>query len=167
MCNDIGVLSDGNFNDLGCCYLSLCLPSSLASQNSVCSPNSCSSSNALVRSNIYFVACCITGSAVNVEPESNQGLKQPVNQSINHSFTVGPKPPITIARTTLTIKLDGDCTSFQFANSAPPLCVTDRAIAPAARILDCGNVILWRSMTQNNCVSLRGNCSVSQASFKA
>ena len=42
--------------------------------------------------------------------------------------------PIKIARMTLTIKLDGNWSSFQLANSAPPLCVTDSAIAPSARI---------------------------------
>ena len=42
--------------------------------------------------------------------------------------------PIKIARMTLTIKLDGNWNSFQLANSAPPLCVTDSAIAPSARI---------------------------------
>ena len=36
---------------------------------------------------------------------------------------------------TLTIKLDGNWSSFQLANSAPPLCVTDSAIAPSARML--------------------------------
>ena len=35
---------------------------------------------------------------------------------------------------TLTIKLDGNWSSFQLANSAPPLCVTDSAIAPSARM---------------------------------
>ena len=35
---------------------------------------------------------------------------------------------------TLTIKLDGNWNSFQLANSAPPLSVTDSAIAPSARI---------------------------------
>ena len=42
---------------------------------------------------------------------------------------------IKIARMTLTIKLDGNWSSFQLANSAPPLSVTDSAIAPSARIL--------------------------------
>ena len=36
---------------------------------------------------------------------------------------------------TLTIKLDGNWSSFQLANSAPPLSVTDSAIAPSARML--------------------------------
>ncbi len=40
---------------------------------------------------------------------------------------------------TLTIKLDGNWSSFQLANSAPPLSVTDSAIAPSARI-----VLVWR-----------------------
>jgi hypothetical protein len=35
----------------------------------------------------------------------------------------------------LTIKLDRNWSSFQLANSAPPLSVTDSAIAPSARIL--------------------------------
>ena len=43
--------------------------------------------------------------------------------------------PIKIARMTLTIKLDGNWSSFQLANSAPPLSVTDSAIAPSARML--------------------------------
>ena len=34
----------------------------------------------------------------------------------------------------LTIKLDGNWNSFQIANSAPPLSVTDSAIAPSARM---------------------------------
>ena len=42
--------------------------------------------------------------------------------------------PIKIARITLTIKLDGNWSSFQLANSAPPLSVTDSAIAPSARM---------------------------------
>ena len=41
---------------------------------------------------------------------------------------------IKIARMTLTIKLDRNWSSFQLANSTPPLSVTDSAIAPSARI---------------------------------
>ena len=41
---------------------------------------------------------------------------------------------IKIARMTLTIKLDRNWSSFQLANSAPPLSVTDGAIAPSARM---------------------------------
>ena len=44
--------------------------------------------------------------------------------------------PIKIARMTLTIKLDGNWSSFQLANSAPPLSVTDSAIAPSARMVE-------------------------------
>ena len=39
-----------------------------------------------------------------------------------------------IARMILTIKLDWNWSSFQLANSAPPLGVTDSAIAPSARM---------------------------------
>ena len=41
---------------------------------------------------------------------------------------------VKIARMTLTIKLDRNWSSFQLANSAPPLSVTDSAIAPSARM---------------------------------
>ena len=41
---------------------------------------------------------------------------------------------VKIARMTLTIKLDGNWSSFQLANSAPPLSVTGSAIAPSARM---------------------------------
>ena len=41
---------------------------------------------------------------------------------------------VKIARMTLTIKLDGNWSSFQLANSTPPLSVTDSAIAPSARM---------------------------------
>ena len=44
------------------------------------------------------------------------------------------KAPINIARMALTIKLDGNWISFQLANSAPPLCATDSAIAPSAKM---------------------------------
>ena len=40
-----------------------------------------------------------------------------------------------IARMTLTIKLDRNWSSFQLANSTPPLSVTGSAIAPSARML--------------------------------
>ena len=68
--------------------------------------------------------------------------------------------PIKIARMTLTIKLDGNWSSFQLANSAPPLCVTDSAIAPSARmscvglflahqfILGCGAVSVQRHVSK-------------------
>ena len=45
-----------------------------------------------------------------------------------------------IARMTLTIKLDRNWSSFQLANSAPPLSVTDSAIAPSARIASAKRV---------------------------
>ena len=47
-----------------------------------------------------------------------------------------------IARMTLTIKLDGNWSSFQVANSAPPLSVTDSAMAPSARIPEAES-FLW------------------------
>ena len=47
---------------------------------------------------------------------------------------------VKIARMTLTIKLDGNWSSFQLANSAPPLSVTDSAIAPSARMCVMRNI---------------------------
>jgi len=43
-----------------------------------------------------------------------------------------------IARMTLTIKLDRNWSSFQLANRAPPLSVTDSSIAPSARMGSTG-----------------------------
>ena len=45
---------------------------------------------------------------------------------------------VKITRMTLTIKLDRNWSSFQLANSAPPLSVTGSAIAPSARMLRNG-----------------------------
>ena len=42
--------------------------------------------------------------------------------------------PVKIARMTLTIKLDGNWSSFQLANNTPPLSVTGSVIAPSARM---------------------------------
>ena len=45
---------------------------------------------------------------------------------------------IKIARVILAIRLDWNWSSFQLASSAPPLSVTDSAIAPSARIVSVG-----------------------------
>lgn len=58
-------------------------------------------------------------------------LRKRINQ-VNHCWA---EARIKIARMILTIKLDGNWSSFQLANSAPPLSVTDSAIAPSARML--------------------------------
>jgi len=50
---------------------------------------------------------------------------------------------------TLTAKLDWNWSSFQLANSAPPLSVTDSAIAPSARMISKG---LVRESAQGVCV---------------
>ena len=41
---------------------------------------------------------------------------------------------------TFTVKLDGNWSSFQLANSASPLSVTDSAIAPSARMPNYGGL---------------------------
>ena len=63
--------------------------------------------------------------------EAAAELQSGQEQSIDECWA---EAPIKIARMTLTIKLDGNWNSFQLANSAPPLSVTDSAIAPSARI---------------------------------
>ena len=49
-------------------------------------------------------------------------------------FSCWAEARIKIARMTLTIKLDRNWSSFQLANRAPPLSVTDSSIAPSARM---------------------------------
>jgi len=51
-----------------------------------------------------------------------------------HQLFHWAEAPIKIARMTLTIKLDGNWSSFQLANNTPPLSVTGSVIAPSARI---------------------------------
>ena len=61
-----------------------------------------------------------------------------LGHSVTAQWTLGPltlgRSPRKIARMTLTVKLDWNWSSFQLANSAPPLSVTDSAIAPSARM---------------------------------
>ena len=54
---------------------------------------------------------------------------------------------IKITRMTLTIKRDRNWSSFQLANSAPPLSVTDSAIAPSARMAS----VRHRCAERNTC----------------
>ena len=63
---------------------------------------------------------------------------QHVRCTLNTVYACWAEAPIKIARMTLTIKLDRNWSSFQLANSAPPLSVTDSAIAPSARMLNIG-----------------------------
>ena len=54
----------------------------------------------------------------------------------NHFECRWAEARIKIARMTLTIKLDGNWSSFQLANNTPPLSVTGSVIAPSARMAD-------------------------------
>ena len=56
----------------------------------------------------------------------------PILQVLRHNRWAEAR--IKITRMTLTIKLDRNWSSFQLANSAPPLSVIDSAIAPSARM---------------------------------
>ena len=66
------------------------------------------------------------------------------NQHLMQSFLAAPfvscwaEALLKIARMTLTIKRDGNWSSFQLANSALPLSVTSSAIAPSARMQSLG-----------------------------
>ena len=64
------------------------------------------------------------------------------NSASREQATCWAEAHIKIARMTLTIKLDRNWNSFQLANSAPPLSVTDSAIAPSARINELGRQFL-------------------------
>ena len=57
-----------------------------------------------------------------------------VTKAAAFRYTCWAEARLKIARMTLTIKLDGNWSSFQLANSAPPLSVTGSAIAPSARM---------------------------------
>ena len=67
------------------------------------------------------------------------------NRAGNREATSWAEARIKIARMTLTIKLDGNWSSFQLANSAPPLSVTDSAIAPSARMPQDAKLVRLRS----------------------
>ena len=67
---------------------------------------------------------------------------------IDISWNSWAEAPIKIARMTLTIKLGGNWSSFQLANSAPPLSVTDRAIAPSARM----GIVVRKGLVHTNSV---------------
>ena len=86
--------------------------------------------------------------ALIVKLNSHQGLfikkqqKHETYQNVPHIFKqilvqllkIEHTLPPTNARMTLTIKVDRNWNSFQIAISAPPLSVTDRAIAASARM---------------------------------
>ena len=63
--------------------------------------------------------------------------------------------PIKIARMTLTIKLDGNWSSFQLANSAPPLSVTGSATAPSARITAILSMISIKTIFDYSCAACK------------
>ena len=80
----------------------------------------------------------------------SQDLQLPTTSSAKSGRGRWAEARIKITRMTLTIKLDRNWSSFQLANSAPPLSVTGSAIAPSARMQEqqdeneCSSVILNR-----------------------
>ena len=97
----------------------------------------CASSNVLVSVAVLLVARAfprhVKHRQLRLAQKTLQFCIQPCSRQFvaRHSWA---EAPIKIARMTLTIKLDGNWSSFQLANSAPPLSVTDSAIAPSARM---------------------------------
>ena len=70
-----------------------------------------------------------------------------------HGDVCWAEAPIKIARMTLTIKLDRNWSSFQLANSTPPLSVTDSTIAPSARMRAFEYLILcWQNSVYKCCL---------------
>ena len=63
-------------------------------------------------------------------------------RSVTWTVFCWAEAPLKIARMTLTIKRDGNWSSVQLANSAPPLSVTDSTIAPSARMRSQGHQAL-------------------------
>ena len=75
--------------------------------------------------------CNITQSLLQVKHGGD--LSQRKKQTADDLFDWA-EAQIHIERMTLTIKLDRSWKSFQLTTSAPPLTVTDSAIAPSARM---------------------------------
>ena len=71
-----------------------------------------------------------------VTPKTHAPPRTPSIQTWYDSVDCWAEAREKIARMTLTIKLDRNWSSFQLANSTPPLSVTGSAIAPSARILN-------------------------------
>jgi len=97
--------------------------------------------------------------------EKDGAWKRKSSAAAGHHCRRWAEAPIKIARMTLTIKLDGNWSSFQLANSAPPLSVTGSATAPSARMTDfrqlglcrpglCKGVILQTACKPRPCASL-------------
>ena len=81
---------------------------------------------------LFITSCIITDARDMIVISSGPSSDEQFSHGLHLCWA---EAPIKIARMTLTIKLDGNWSSFQLANSAPPLSVTDSAIAPSARIL--------------------------------
>ena len=85
-------------------------------------------------SSVYNRKLMITTAQPTLPPTSGSSAHVQASALASSVANCWAEAPIKIARMTLTIKLDGNWSSFQLANSAPPLSVTDSAIAPSARM---------------------------------
>ena len=102
-----------------------------------------------------------TSAIIKIVPDSMTHKWCPANNLACISWA---EAPVKIARMTLTIKLDGNWSSFQLANNTSPLSVTDSIIAPSARMFphltlleassnSCGGVLFPASATLGPCVA--------------
>ena len=81
-------------------------------------------------------ACSIINPKVacKAEPLTTNTADGPQVLARHRPCTSWAEARVKIARMTLTIKLDGNWSSFQLANNTPPLSVTGSVIAPSARM---------------------------------
>ena len=89
-------------------------------------------------------------------------------RSVRHSGVAARRPGVRIrwaearvkiTRMTLTIKLDRNWSSFQLANSAPPLSVTGSAIAPSARMtLPAAGAPAWQHCLRQSLAAGAARC---------
>ena len=97
----------------------------------VCSGQWCARRSMCLHGALLNHTHCTRPVGVFTNLQSNKWVPTPIVTSVY----CWAEAPITFARMTLTIKLDRNWTSFQLADSVPPLSVTDSAIAPSARIV--------------------------------
>ena len=94
---------------------------------------------------VCFLLAAVVERSSNAEPRQGQQLEKMC------AMYCWAEAPIKIARMTLTIKLDGNWSSFQLANNTPPLSVTGSVIAPSARMTARDQLVLGRDADRSSC----------------
>jgi len=89
-------------------------------------------------SNVRITLTCWAEAHIKIERITLCGVFESevhTGSNVHITLTCWAEAHIKIERITLTIKLYRNWSSFQLANRAPPLSVTDSSIAPSARML--------------------------------